>query len=69
MADDAGDDVVNAGVRREHHTWETLDAWFRGPGAQAKRLRRQLSDLVAPWARNMGILLDAGGATREGHCC
>ncbi|MFF5987046.1 DUF2397 domain-containing protein [Prauserella flavalba] len=62
MADDADNDIVLAGVRRARHTWEALGAWFRGPDAQAKRLRRQLRDLVAPWARNMSILMDTGGA-------
>lgn len=62
MSDDVGEDVVAAHVQRWKHTWEALSAWFAGPQGQARRLRRQLRDLVAPWARNMHILMDTGGA-------
>ena len=49
-------------------TWAALGSWFGGPDGQARRLRRQLRDLVAPWARNMHILVDTGGAvTRRGE--
>ncbi|MER6993765.1 DUF2397 domain-containing protein [Saccharopolyspora hirsuta] len=59
---EVGDEVVASQARRWAHTWEALSSWFGGPDSQARRLRRQLRDLVAPWARNMKILLDTGGA-------
>lgn len=62
LSDDAGDDVVAASCARWRRTWEALEVWFAGPDGQARRLRRQLRDLVAPWARNMHILMDTGGA-------
>lgn len=66
MSDDADEDLVAASVRRWKRTWEALTVWFAGPEGQARRLRRQLRDLVAPWARNMHILMDTGGAiTRQ----
>ncbi|MCX2730672.1 DUF2397 domain-containing protein [Saccharopolyspora sp. NFXS83] len=49
-------------IQRWRHTWEALGSWFGGPNGQARKLRRQLRDLVAPWARTMRILLDTGGA-------
>jgi uncharacterized protein (TIGR02677 family) len=49
-------------AERWAHTWEALGSWFAGSEGQARRLRRQLRDLVAPWARNMHILMDTGGA-------
>jgi uncharacterized protein (TIGR02677 family) len=62
MGPDVDDAVATDQALRWAHTWETLRLWFGGPDGQARRLRRQLRDLVAPWARNMNILLDAGGA-------
>lgn len=62
LADDAGDDVVEVQAARWSRTWTALLGWFSGAGGQARRLRRQLRDLVAPWARNMHILMDTGGA-------
>lgn len=62
MADDAPDEMVHTQARRWAHTWEALGSWFGGADGQARRLRRQLRDLVAPWARNMHILMDTGGA-------
>ncbi|QUQ64572.1 hypothetical protein JJ691_22920 [Kutzneria sp. CA-103260] len=56
------DEVVASQARRWQHTWEALGSWFGGTDSQARRLRRQLRDLVAPWARNMNLLLDTGGA-------
>ncbi|ONI71322.1 hypothetical protein ALI144C_51065 [Actinosynnema sp. ALI-1.44] len=53
--------ALSGGPDREH-TWEALGSWFGGADSQARRLRRQLRDLVAPWARNMNLLLDTGGA-------
>ncbi|GAA4874859.1 DUF2397 domain-containing protein [Saccharopolyspora cebuensis] len=53
---------LDAQTRRWMHTWEALGSWFGGTTGQARKLRRQLRDLVAPWARNMKILLDTGGA-------
>ncbi|MBH0776987.1 DUF2397 domain-containing protein [Nocardia bovistercoris] len=68
LADDAPEQVVEPQVRRWTHVWESLGHWFGGSDGQARRLRRQLRDLVAPWARNMHILLDTGGAlTRRGE--
>lgn len=60
--DTADDEVVASQARRWEHTWEALGSWFGGADSQARKLRRQLRDLVAPWARNMNLLLDTGGA-------
>ncbi|WP_109529929.1 MULTISPECIES: DUF2397 domain-containing protein [Nocardia] len=62
LADGAPDQLVDPQVQRWLRTWESLRSWFGGADGQARRLRRQLRDLVAPWARNMHILLDTGGA-------
>jgi uncharacterized protein (TIGR02677 family) len=59
---DADDDLVAGHAQRWTHTWEALRSWFSGADGQARRLRRQLRDLVAPWARNMHILMGTGGA-------
>ncbi|RKT83603.1 TIGR02677 family protein [Saccharopolyspora antimicrobica] len=59
---EVGDEVVAAQAQRWMGTWKALASWFGGSDSQARRLRRQLRDLVAPWARNMKILLDTGGA-------
>lgn len=59
--EDATDDQVAVQAERWRRTWSALTAWFEGSEGQARRLRRQLRDLVAPWARNMHILMDAGG--------
>lgn len=65
---DAGEDLVQKQAHRWTKTWDALVTWFSGPDGQARRLRRQLRDLVAPWARNMHILVDTGGAvTRRGE--
>jgi uncharacterized protein (TIGR02677 family) len=61
LADDAPDELVAEHGERWAHTWDALGSWFVGPYAQARRLRRQLRDLVAPWARNMYILMDSAG--------
>ncbi|WP_327640790.1 DUF2397 domain-containing protein [Kribbella sp. NBC_00482] len=61
LADDAPDDLVVEHCERWARTWGALGSWFVGPSAQARRLRRQLRDLVAPWARNMYILMDSAG--------
>ena len=62
LAADAPEDLVHTQARRWASTWDALASWFGGPSGQARRLRRQLRDLVAPWARNMHILVDTGGA-------
>lgn len=62
VADDAADELVASQAQRWARTWEALGSWFAGTDGQARRLRRQLRDLVAPWARNMHILMDTGGA-------
>lgn len=62
FAEDAPEDLVLAQAERWEQTWDTLGTWFGGTQGQARRLRRQLRDLVAPWARNMHILMDTGGA-------
>ncbi|TDO56683.1 uncharacterized protein (TIGR02677 family) [Kribbella sp. VKM Ac-2571] len=59
---DIDDQVVADQAQRWTHTWDALSAWFTGENSQARHLRRQLRNLVAPWARNMNILLDTGGA-------
>lgn len=59
---EADDEVVASQARRWQHTWEALGSWFGGSDSQARKLRRQLRDLVAPWARNMNLLLETGGA-------
>ncbi|MEV0246004.1 DUF2397 domain-containing protein [Nocardia sp. NPDC050712] len=68
LPEDAPDMVVDAQQQRWERTGEALGRWFSGADGQARRLRRQLRDLVAPWARNMHILMDTGGAlTRRGE--
>ena len=62
LSDDTADDVIGVQAQRWSHTWTALSGWFCGAEGQARRLRRQLRDLVAPWARNMHILMDTGGA-------
>ncbi|RKT55523.1 DUF2397 domain-containing protein [Saccharothrix australiensis] len=59
---DVDEELVAAQAARWERTWEALGSWFSGVDSQARRLRRQLRDLVAPWARNMNLLLDTGGA-------
>jgi len=59
--EDADDDQVAVQAERWQRTWSALAAWFQGSEGQARRLRRQLRDLVTPWARNMHILMDTGG--------
>jgi uncharacterized protein (TIGR02677 family) len=59
---DVDAEVVASQARRWERTWEALGSWFGGVDSQARKLRRQLRDLVAPWARNMNLLLDTGGA-------
>lgn len=63
---DAAAAVVDNQAQRWARTWAALRAWFAGVDGQARRLRRQLRDLVAPWARNMHILMDTGGALTRG---
>jgi uncharacterized protein (TIGR02677 family) len=67
LAEDAAEETVRTQAARWASTWVSLKAWFVGSAGtdgegQARRLRRQLRDLVAPWARNMHILMDTGGA-------
>lgn len=62
LAEDVGDELVGSQAARWSRTWSALSGWFSGAEGQARRLRRQLRDLVAPWARNMHILMDTGGA-------
>lgn len=60
-SEDADDEQVALQAERWQRTWSALTAWFEGSEGQARRLRRQLRDLVTPWARNMHILMDTGG--------
>lgn len=60
-SEEADDHQVALQAERWQRTWSALTAWFEGSEGQARRLRRQLRDLVAPWARNMHILMDTGG--------
>ncbi len=62
LADQGDDAMVEAQVERWKHTWDALRTWFGGPDGQARRLRRQLRDVIAPWARNTHFLMEAGGA-------
>ncbi|MFC3451387.1 DUF2397 domain-containing protein [Amycolatopsis speibonae] len=59
---EVSEEIVLSQARRWEHTWDALGTWFRGADGQARKLRRQLRNLVAPWARNMNLLLDTGGA-------
>lgn len=61
FTDSGSDEVIAASADRWRRTWTALRLWFTGPDGQARRLRRQLRDVVAPWARNMHILMDTGG--------
>src|SRR3981081_4457590 len=62
LSESAPDELVRAQSERWMRTWGALDTWFGPSHGQARRLRRQLRDVVSPWARNMGILMDTGGA-------
>ncbi|MFJ9564832.1 DUF2397 domain-containing protein [Streptomyces fuscichromogenes] len=62
LAEDAAEELVDVQALRWARTWTALSAWFSGAAGQARRLRRQLRDLVAPWAGNARILMDTGGA-------
>ncbi len=62
LGEDASEEIIGAQAARWSRTWTALASWFSGVDGQARRLRRQLRDLVAPWARNMHILMDTGGA-------
>ncbi|MBF6439261.1 DUF2397 domain-containing protein [Nocardia cyriacigeorgica] len=59
---DTAAEIVDTQILRWVRTWDALGQWFSGGEGQARKLRRQLRDLVAPWARNMHILMDTGGA-------
>jgi uncharacterized protein (TIGR02677 family) len=61
LAEDTPAEVTDAQADRWSRTWTALSGWFAGGQAQARRLRAQLRDVVAPWARNMHILMDTGG--------
>ena len=64
LADASPDELVQAQVVRWRRTWTALRTWFvdGSGGGQARRLRRQLRDVVAPWARNMHLLMNTGGS-------
>ncbi|HEX2298533.1 MAG TPA: DUF2397 family protein, partial [Pseudonocardiaceae bacterium] len=61
LGEDASEEIIATQAARWSRTWMALGSWFSGVDGQARRLRRQLRDLVAPWARNMHILMDTGG--------
>ncbi|MFF3375416.1 DUF2397 domain-containing protein [Streptomyces sp. NPDC002680] len=61
LAEDAAEELIDVQAQRWARTWTALSSWFSGATGQARRLRRQLRDLVAPWARNTRILMDTGG--------
>ncbi|MDV9176353.1 DUF2397 domain-containing protein, partial [Streptomyces sp. W16] len=61
LAEDTAEELVDIQAQRWARTWTALAGWFSGATGQARRLRRQLRDLVAPWARNSRILMDTGG--------
>lgn len=62
LADQGDEALVAAQAERWQGTWEALRTWFGGTDSQARRLRRQLRDVVTPWARNTHFLMEAGGA-------
>lgn len=55
------DTMVAEQAIRWRNTWQALGLWFDGTDGQARRLRRQLRDVVAPWARNTQFLMQSGG--------
>lgn len=55
------DAIVAEQAVRWRGTWQALGLWFGGTDGQARRLRRQLRDVVAPWARNTQFLMQSGG--------
>lgn len=57
-AADAQVDVLVAGYRA---TMTTLEAWFAGSNGQARRLRRQMRDAIAPMLRGRRTLAAVGG--------
>nr|WP_026401302.1 DUF2397 domain-containing protein [Actinomadura rifamycini] len=68
LSEQAEESVVRAQAERWKHTWHALHSWFGGADGQARRLRRQLRDVITPWARNAQFLMEAGGAvTRRGE--
>ncbi len=56
----ASPEQIQSGAQRFHTTWDSLATWFDPEEGQAKRLRRQLRNLIAPWARNARLLLEVG---------
>lgn len=61
LAAGSDEDLVSAQAKRWRGTWQALGLWFGGSDGQARRLRRQLRDVVAPWARNTQFLMQSGG--------
>ncbi|SEG52940.1 TIGR02677 family protein [Thermomonospora echinospora] len=61
LAEHPDEEMVQAQAERWEQTWHALQTWFCGPQAQARRLRRQLRDVISPWARNTHFLMEAGG--------
>lgn len=57
-ADDTRVDVLVMGYRA---TMTTLRTWFGGPSGQARRLRRQMRDAIAPMVRGRRTLAAVGG--------
>lgn len=58
----ADEEMVQATVSELHSAITTLTVWFGGDAPQARRLRRQMRDAVAPLVRGHRTLLAVGGA-------
>lgn len=58
---DAADERVDSLVGEYLTTLITLEKWFSGPAAQARLLRRQMRDAIAPMIRGQRTLAAVGG--------
>lgn len=55
------EDRVQSLMAEYRQTLDTLLSWFAGPAAQARRLRRQMRDAIAPMVRGQRTLAAVGG--------
>lgn len=61
LGSDATDAALASAVTEMRTVTTTLATWFAGPEPQAKRLRRQIRDVIAPVLRSHRTLLAVGG--------
>lgn len=58
---DARDDDIDTHLNRYDQTLATVEGWFSGPTSQARRLRTQMRDAIAPMVRGQRTLAAVGG--------